>query len=119
MSCNYSCDDTGFFFNISTALAVFWGSLVSLLLIWATVLFANRMVERSVNMLLIFVVGGFILRLLIVFGVCIFVYYKTNLNLLEFFSGLFGSYIFLQVLEMIHLQQRLVKRTSSENERLD
>lgn len=91
-------------------MTVLGGSIVSLALIGATVICAGFMVDRSINMLLLFVVGGFLVRLLAVLGVGVFVYFMTDLNLVTFYLGLFGSYVVLQILEIVYLQKRLIKQ---------
>jgi len=103
----------------SSITAVTYGSLISLVLIGATVLVAERMLTRTTSIMLVFLFGGFLIRFIVIIGCGVVVFYWTDIRLLPFFLGLFGSYIILQILEIVHLQKRLLKRVTGTNEHLD
>ncbi|MFC1477511.1 hypothetical protein ACFL6L_03485 [candidate division KSB1 bacterium] len=93
-----------------------WGCALSLVIIWATVIATERLIGRSVPLLLGLVVGGFLLRLIIVLISGLYVNFRTELHLFSYYCGLIGSYFLLQTLEIIYLHKRLTQLKQSAHE---
>ena len=95
-----------FFGDTQYSVAATWGSALSIALVWITVLGLNVMIHSSIIKLQAIVMGGFFFRFFIILFSSFAVHYFTQLHLESFIAGLFVSYIFLQILEIIYIQGR-------------
>lgn len=95
--------------SVKQLTAAFWGSIVSVVLAWITVLAINKLYESSPQGLFVLMFGGMLFRLFAVFIAGILVYYLTDLLIISFFIGLLCSYLLLQVIEIIYISKRFVK----------
>lgn len=86
------------------------GSVVSVLLIWSTVLVTDKLLQSSIAGLLALVFGGIIFRFAVVIGSGLMVKFLTNMNLASYFSGLLLSYVMMQIIEIIYFQKRFGKQ---------
>ncbi len=107
---------TGYYVNLYAFLL---GSSVSIILVYSSAVASSRVLSRSMSLFLGIVLGGIILRMIIVVTVSIIVVKTTDLNLISFFAGLFGSFILLQVLDMIYIQKQFRKREAETDERTE
>jgi len=106
-----------YFFGFSSFIPdILWGSGVSIVLIWTTIIATERMIDKSIPWFLGLVIGGFAFRFFIVIGAGIYVYLTTELHIISFFIGLLGSYFLLQILELIYLQKLFSKSDVSTHE---
>ncbi len=94
----------------------FWGSVLSVILVWITILSINRMMYSSFVKLQALVMGGFLFRFFIVLFSSIAVHFFTDLHLESFIAGLFISYILLQILEITYIQSRFRKMSKKDDE---
>ena len=87
-----------------------WGSSVSICLAWLTIFSTNRLFESRDAGLLILVFGGMGVRFFVILIIGILVHLFTDLLIVSFFAGLLYSYFILQVVEIIYIYKRFVKR---------
>ena len=107
---------TGSYGNLA---AFAWGNSVSIVLIYGSAIASSRVMLKSTSWFLGVVLGGIIIRMIIVIAVSILVVKMTEFHLISFFGGLFGSFILLQVLDMIYIQKQFRKREAETDERTE
>ncbi|MCP4726074.1 MAG: hypothetical protein GY863_13610 [bacterium] len=96
-----------------------WGNSVSIVLIYGSAIAASRVMLKSIPWFLGIVLGGIIIRMIIVVAVSIIVVKMTEFHLISFFGGLFGSFVLLQILDMIYIQKQFRKREAETDERTE
>jgi hypothetical protein len=105
--------------NYGNLAAFTWGSSVSIVLIYGSAVASSKVMLKSMSWFLGIVLGGIIVRMIIVITVSIIVVKMTEFDLVSFFGGLFGSFILLQVLDMIYINKHFRKREVETDERTE
>ncbi len=87
-----------------------WGSGFSTVIAYISAISGAKVINKSIPRFLSVVIGGMVLRMILYIAISIIVLKMTDLNLYSFFGGLFGSFIILQVLDMVYLYKNFGKR---------
>jgi len=85
--------------------SVVWGAVVSSIVMTGGILSLRFTLNRSVNIFLGTLIGGVLLRLLIILLSGLYILNFSDLNIKEYFISLLGYYFALQFIEIIYFNK--------------
>ena len=89
--------------------SVVWGAIVSSIVMTGGILSLRFTLNRSINIFLGTLIGGILLRLLIILLSGFYIRYFSDLNVKDYFISLLGYYFTLQFFEVMYFNRGIKK----------